>query len=211
VYRGARAEERITERRKRLIDAGVEIFGTSGYRTATVESICARAGLTKRYFYESFTDSQALFLVCYRRSADEIHEALVRSVAGAPANAVARLRAAVEGYFGAIDADPRRARITLVEVLGISADVTKAYRAQTERFAGSIEALGADTFARSKLSRSQFHLVALGVLGAVTTIATQWLLSDRTPSRQQVVAATNLIVSAILYRIDPNSPAPQPN
>jgi AcrR family transcriptional regulator len=204
VYRGAPARERTAERRERLIDAGVEVFGTTGYRTATVDLLCDRAGLTKRYFYESFSDSQALFLSCYQRCADDIHDALVAAVAKHQPNTEAQLRAAVAGYFGAIDADPRRGRITLIEVLGISGNVTAAYRAQTMRFARSIELLGGDTFARSGLAKPQIHLIAVGVLGAVTTIATQWLLNDRKPSRARVVDTTNIIAIAVLYRIDPN-------
>ncbi|MDL9948263.1 TetR/AcrR family transcriptional regulator [Gordonia sp. ABSL11-1] len=205
-YGGTPAAQRAAERRERLITAGIEVFGTLGYRAATVEILCRHARLTKRYFYESFSDSEELFIACYLRCADEVQALLVGAVAEAPPDDESRLRAAIEAYFAAIAAYPERARITLLEVTGISPKVTESYRGQTRRFAESIEALGAQAFASSGMSPTEMQLVALGVLGATTTIATQWLLNDRTPPRAQVVLSACLIGVAILRQITQRNP-----
>jgi AcrR family transcriptional regulator len=68
----AQAEDRIAQRQLQLVEAGLEIFGTVGYRASTVDFICATAGLTKRYFYDSFSRTQDLFIACYQHRADEI-------------------------------------------------------------------------------------------------------------------------------------------
>lgn len=204
-YRGATPLQRVEQRRAQLIDAAVDVFGTVGYRAATVDDICARAGLSKRYFYESFTDSEALLLACYERCADEIHEAMVSAVAKAAATTDAQLRASLTAYFGAIDADQRRARITLLEILGVSPAIDAAYAAQTERFATSVEALAADVFDASTLPRPQLHVIAQGIIGAITTIATQWLLDHRRRPRSQLIQATHVLVLAVLDRL--SSPA----
>lgn len=62
----------------RLVDAAVEVFGTSGYRSATVGKICETAGLTKRYFYESFDDSEALLLAAYASVTDRLRDSVLR-------------------------------------------------------------------------------------------------------------------------------------
>ncbi len=59
-YRGVSEEVRRTERRQRFIEAGLEVFAERGYHSSTVRSICANAGLTERYFYESFSNSEDL-------------------------------------------------------------------------------------------------------------------------------------------------------
>jgi AcrR family transcriptional regulator len=200
-YRGTAAGERVTGRRERLVEAGIDVFGTTGYRSATVRALCARAGLTKRYFYESFADSEALLLACYQRAADEILTAMVYAVTGAPANLAAQLHAALAGYFGAIDADQRLARITLLEILGVSPAVDAAYRDQTERFASSVEVLAQEAFDASDLPPTQRHLVAQGVIGAITTVAAQWLLTGRHLPRTELVAATDVLVLAVLDRL----------
>jgi len=200
-YRGTAAGDRVAERRERLVEAGIDVFGSTGYRTATVRAICARAGLTKRYFYESFTDSEALLLACYQRAADEILTAMVHAVTGAPANVAAQLHAALAGYFGAIDADQRRARITLLEILGVSPAVDAAYRDQTERFGSSVELLAQEAFTASDLPAIQRHLVAQGIIGAITTVAAQWLLTERRAPLTDLVDATDVLVLAVLDRL----------
>src|ERR1700750_1425158 len=59
-YGGLAMAERVAARRARFIEAGTELFGTQGFRGATVRGICAAAGLTDRYFYESFETLEAL-------------------------------------------------------------------------------------------------------------------------------------------------------
>jgi AcrR family transcriptional regulator len=53
-WRGVSAADRVAERRRRLLDAGLQLLGTRGIAGVGVGDVCAEAGLTKRYFYESF-------------------------------------------------------------------------------------------------------------------------------------------------------------
>jgi AcrR family transcriptional regulator len=201
AYRGASPHQRVEQRRARLVDAGVDVFGTIGYRAATIDHICARAGLSKRYFYESFPDSEALLLACYERCVNEFHDAMVTAVTEAPETIEAQVRAALVGYFSAIDVDPRGARITLLEVLGVSTTVDEVYAAQRRRFASTVEALAGDAFSTSRLPRPQLDVIAQGIFGAVTSVATQWLLDHRRRPRAQLIEATYVLVLAVLDQL----------
>ena len=56
-YRGIEAADRQAERRSRLLDAGLDILGSNtDLSELTVRGICRQAGVTARYFYESFND-----------------------------------------------------------------------------------------------------------------------------------------------------------
>ena len=56
-YRGVKPADRQAERRGRLLDAGLSILGSGSAPDAlTVRGVCRQAGLSARYFYESFTD-----------------------------------------------------------------------------------------------------------------------------------------------------------
>ena len=55
-YRGIGADERVAARRAALVEAGLDCLHDDGLSGASVRSICARARLTPRYFYESFAD-----------------------------------------------------------------------------------------------------------------------------------------------------------
>lgn len=57
-YRGVEASERLAARRGQLLQAGLDLLGAADGELPelTVRSICQRAGLSARYFYESFSD-----------------------------------------------------------------------------------------------------------------------------------------------------------
>jgi AcrR family transcriptional regulator len=217
IYRGAGPRQRQDERRARLVDAAVEVFGTTGYRSATVERICAAAGLTKRYFYESFDSSEALLLAAYTRSIDELHASMVAGAtatvpAGPRGEATAGpgdegtdLDAMVHGglveFFGTIDADPRLARIAFFEVLGVSAEVDAAYQAAIRRFVDTLLTLAEPAFRHSPLPANDREALAEGIVGAVLMIAQHWIVAGRTRPVESVVLSAHTIVTAVLDKL----------
>src|SRR5262245_24097637 len=80
-FRGRTSEERKDERRGRFIEAGLETFGREGFHATGVREICAQAGLTERYFYESFPNREALFLAVYEHSVTTIRTATRAAIA----------------------------------------------------------------------------------------------------------------------------------
>ena len=112
TYRGVPASQRKAELRDRLVAAGLELFGTRGIAATRVDDVCAEAGLTKRYFYESF------------ESLDELVHAVVESVL---ADMTARMvplieasgwrnpRPAMSMFVGSLLDDPRLVRLLVVE------------------------------------------------------------------------------------------------
>ena len=64
-YGGVDSEERQRQRKARLIEAGLAVFGEQGYHASTVRDVCGKAQLTSRYFYESFDSMEALFKAVY--------------------------------------------------------------------------------------------------------------------------------------------------
>jgi AcrR family transcriptional regulator len=203
TYRGADAGQRRDERRARLIDAGTEIFGTTGYRSATVDRICAEAGLTKRYFYESFDGSEALLLAVYAKVTDELHASMLSGAAAGAPDLDAMVHGGLTAFFGTIDADPRLARIAFFEVLGISESVDDAYRAVLDRFVETLVMLAEPAFADSDLPADERTALAEGIVGAVLMIAQHWVVSGRVRPVDAVIRTTHSIVTAVLATLMP--------
>lgn len=63
-YRGISAAEREESRRASLIQAARRIIAEHGIAAVTAEQVCQEAGLTKRYFYQSFATRDALLDSC---------------------------------------------------------------------------------------------------------------------------------------------------
>ena len=55
-------QKRAEETRSRILDAAVRKFSMGGYDTASVDDICAEAGVSKGAFYHHFPTKQAIFL-----------------------------------------------------------------------------------------------------------------------------------------------------
>jgi AcrR family transcriptional regulator len=126
TYRGEAAEERRFRRRTQLLDAGLELLGTEGWRATTVTSICQRAHLTPRYFYESFADRNELLVAIF----DGVMEDITReALAATPSGREEPLRAAVAACVKVVTDDPRKGRVAFVEALGSEALMKRRLRA----------------------------------------------------------------------------------
>lgn len=118
VYGGVTGEARVAERRRKLIEAGMNLFGSSGSGTVRVKDVVAEAGLTERYFYESFTDLGALFDTVFELAAESLESKVNDAVLEAPADGFARVSIALRTTVDVLAADPRLIRIFFVEALG---------------------------------------------------------------------------------------------
>ena len=80
AYGGLSAGERVAARRERLLDAALELYGTRGFLATGVKDVCRAAGLTDRYFYESFTNSGDLFGATFDRTATQLLSVVAAAV-----------------------------------------------------------------------------------------------------------------------------------
>lgn len=119
TYRGVSAADRTADRRERLLKATLEVWGRDDGPRVTMTRICAEAGLTERYFYESFSGLDEALIAVIDRIADDIAEtsvAALESTAGEPAD---RVRAAITGFVKILTDDPRKGRIAIVEAASL--------------------------------------------------------------------------------------------
>lgn len=119
-YGGRDAAQRQQERRTRLIQAGLDLFGTVGYASASVKQVCSHAGLTERYFYESFRDREDLLAGVYNELITTISAETAQAAAAAAPDVDAQLRAGLEVFIRTLAGDARKARLVLIEVVGAS-------------------------------------------------------------------------------------------
>lgn len=117
-YRGVAQADRVAERRAALIETGLDCLHEDGLSGVSVRSICARARLTPRYFYESFTDLDALLLAIVDAVAAEVALRAVEAMAGAEASLPAQVRAAIDAGYGVVVTDRRKATALLIAAAG---------------------------------------------------------------------------------------------
>ncbi|MDP2228383.1 MAG: TetR/AcrR family transcriptional regulator [Moraxellaceae bacterium] len=203
-YRGASAEERQQERRQRLIEAGITVFGEQGYHGATVRGLCAEAGLTERYFYESFANSEDLLCAVYEQVIAVQHERVLSAFITAPRNPDAMIEAGLNALFTLARERPATARIQFVEVLGVSPRVDQLYRQTVERFATLMRELYISQLPTSggRPSDIDRDTLTVGLVGAVVGIAARWLLMGFAQPQAEVVACAAAIFRGALQQME---------
>lgn len=172
-YGGVAAADRVVARRARLIDAAVDLYGTRGYVATGIKDICRAAGLTDRYFYESFAGKSELFVAAFQHVSGTLLGTVATAVSVARPEPEAQARAAVHGFVAAIVDDPRIARLLFVEPAAVGGTVEQEVRRSIRRFADLIAAT-----ARPHVPDVPDHLVTMGALslvGAIHYVLSEWL------------------------------------
>ncbi|MGE2692528.1 TetR/AcrR family transcriptional regulator [Mycolicibacterium pulveris] len=116
-YGGVSGAERQRQRRSRLLDAALDVMGRDEWRDVTVERLCADAGLNKRYFYESFSEVDAVAGAVIDDIAAAVRDATVAAVVDNHTKSLEHQAfAAVAAVVHNLADDPRRARVLLGDV-----------------------------------------------------------------------------------------------
>ncbi|HEX4251245.1 MAG TPA: TetR/AcrR family transcriptional regulator [Pseudonocardia sp.] len=186
TYGGVSAEQRRAERRRRLLDAALDVIGTQGWSATTLRGVCERAKVGPRFFYESFTDLDALAAALH----DEVLEAaLARTMAAidaAPDDLRARTTAAFRAMISEITDDPRRARVLWVEAYGSETLVRRRFAAMRRLARAAVEQ-SHDLLDLPPGGDRLLPAVAVLLTGGVTEFVLAWLDGGMDVSRDELV------------------------
>src|SRR2546430_1305857 len=128
AYGGRSAAERRAERHERLMNAGLELFGTEGYAAPSIEKMWSQGGGSPPNFFEEFASREDLLMRLHDRIIEQAVGAVFDAFDKAADAALAeRLRLAIHAFVTTTAQDPRWARLSFVEVIGVS-DAVEAHR-----------------------------------------------------------------------------------
>jgi AcrR family transcriptional regulator len=206
AYAGVSASERAASRRGLFVDAAVELFGTRGYASTGVKDLCRAAGVTDRYFYESFRSRAELFTAAFDRAVGELFAAVATAVAEVPPNPAAQASAAVDTFVRAVVDDPRRARLLFVEATVVGGEVERHVRASIRRFAELIAAT-ARSHVDGDLPDQLVTMGALSLVGAIQLVLIEWLDGTLDATIDEVIDyfVEMLLVAGAARGLDPRA------
>ncbi len=198
TYRGVTPAERQAERRQRLLDAGLELFGTVGYATTSVRAVSAAASLNSRYFYESFSSREDLLYGVYQRIVGDIFTRAAEAV-GQESTIEGQARAGLLAAWSVVTEDPRKARIIAVEVVGVSERLERL-RHDTRQALAQFTADNALRLAGDGVRlRLDPVLTARFLMGGVVEILLEWINGDLDASADEVVEHFTVLFAAAAY------------
>ncbi|MGW7286934.1 TetR/AcrR family transcriptional regulator [Streptomyces sp. NPDC054847] len=175
-YGGRSAEERRAERRSRFLDAGLQLFGdTPGYRGTTVAALSDAAGLSTRQFYEEFRSLEEVLAALHLQVNDWAEEAALAALADAADLPLAeRATAVFRAYAANVTGDPRRIRITFLEIVGVSPQMERQRLARRSRWVDFICAQAATAVERGEADPRDYRVAAAAFIGSVNGLLHDW-------------------------------------
>jgi AcrR family transcriptional regulator len=120
--------------RTRLLEAVGRAVAEKGYAATTIEDIVRGAGVSKKTFYEHFTDKLDCFLAAYETASDELLNH-VRTAQDGEGEWLGRTRAGIHAYLRWLAAEPALARVFLIEVAAAGPDALERRERLRDRYA----------------------------------------------------------------------------
>jgi AcrR family transcriptional regulator len=174
VWRGTVLEHRAAERREALLAAAIDIVGESGTAALTTESVGRRAGVIRRYLYESFASRDDLLRAAFERSIDELSSALTEGFDADPqAPMLERMRNSFRVGLQVFLEHPGVLRILFIESLA-----DPVLRERGEQLQASLERV-CDQFLLSALTQHKpdqprITVWSMAIVAALVRITTAW-------------------------------------
>jgi AcrR family transcriptional regulator len=198
-YGGVEARERIAQRRNRLLEAGLELLcGAEDAGELTVRAICREAGVSARYFYESFTDKDELVAAVFDWVIADIAATTQAAVSAAPPKE--QSRAGMANIVRTIAGDPRIGRLLF------SSHLANAVLARKRVEAGALMAALSGQQAIDSLGvrdNDRVKATAHFVVGGVVQTISAWLAGDveLEPDQlvEQLASTLNALADPALY------------
>jgi AcrR family transcriptional regulator len=168
----------LRHQRERIVAAVTQAVAERGYAQTTVGDIVTEARLSRRTFYEHFTDKEDCFLAAYDAAVER-----VVGVVGQAYRAEERwsdgVRAALESFVALLVAEPELGRLCLVEAVAAGPAAHRRRERVMRRFAAEVRNVGER---QVPAGVSVPPLAAELVVGGLHEIVSARFLADRPES-----------------------------
>lgn len=125
--------------RERIITALVDTVAERGYNATTVAHITKAASVSRRTFYEHFSDKEACFLAAYVMVSDHIRDSM-QVAADAFEEWPQKVRAALATMLRFLAAEPELARVCMIEPIAAGGEIAAKHRASMQGFVEILKA-----------------------------------------------------------------------
>jgi AcrR family transcriptional regulator len=181
-YGGLSAVERKAGRRARLLAAGLEFYGTLGFRHTTIPQLCSSAGVTARHFYEEFGTQENLLRAVFDTISASVLTAIRAELSATECSWPDIVRAVCRAYFREMTEDRRRARIFALEIVGVSPELDLHRKRVRDAFASIAAESTKRLIAEGGAPELDVRMLSVAVAGAAEALTIEWVLARPRPS-----------------------------
>jgi AcrR family transcriptional regulator len=168
----------MNSQRSRLLNAAILIAGAEGYAGMTVSAVIAKAGVSRKTFYEFFSDREDIFLAAFDLVVERALDG-ARAAYGSDGSWPERLRRVLQTGLEALASHPHEARMGFVEVLAAGPRALKRRDAAMREFTRFLSP-GYDAAAEEAVPAAIPPLMPEAIVGAVFEVVYARVLQERT-------------------------------
>ena len=163
--------------RRRLLLAFGEVASISGLEAATVGRVCEQAAVSRRTFYELFSDREDCLLAAFDQAVERLTRR-VRPAFEAKGSWRERIRGALSQLLEQLDSEPDVARLCIVEAPRAGHELLERRREVLEALATAVD----NGRARTRSGAEPPPLTAQGVVGGVLSVIHARLIESSSSS-----------------------------
>lgn len=181
--------------RERVLSAVAGAASELGYAAMSVEAIIARAGVSRRTFYQHFKNKEDAFVAAY----DAVVRQQTRHIQRACHNKSTvreRLRAGIRAYLTFMASEPESARMCIVEVFAAGPRALARRNEATRMFAAIIE----ENIRELVPGGQRAALAAQTIVGGIHEVVYSRILTGRIDELPGL--ADDLLVTILILDID---------
>ncbi len=194
-------QARSQTRRRRVLDAALEVFARDGYGDAAVDDIARASTTSKGGVYFHFPSKQALFLCLFDEAAQLLIGRVERAMA-AESDPIAKGDAALRTVLQTFGGHRTLARLLLVETLGAGREFNAKLAELHESVSGLVQRWLDEAVAAGAFPPLDTELASVAWFGAVNQVVTRWVLTGRPEQLEDAYPALRaLVLSGVQGRI----------
>jgi AcrR family transcriptional regulator len=186
--------------RARMLDGMARAVAAKGYANVTVADVVAQAGVSRRTFYEQFTDKEDCFLEAFRTGCQLLLGEIVLALEDLPVDAGwrARLETGMRCYTAVLGADPAFARALVLDVLGAGPRAIELRRHVQESFSDLFRQLSEHAVAEDAAVGPVPDLFLWALVGGISELIQRQILAEGAESLPTLAPALVQLVSAVI-------------
>ena len=181
-----------TEHRSRLLEGMAQCVAAQGYADTTIADIVREAGVSRRTFYEHFSD-KAVCLVALYEAASQNPLAVLRSAVDPQRGWQEQVESAIGAYLGVLASNPVLMRTLFVDILGLGLPGLAARRHANQQLADFMQ----EVVNQPSSAGPVLHgAMAMAVVGGINELVLQAIEQDQVARLGELVAPASALLRA---------------
>ncbi len=175
------------ERRRRLLSAAADLFGSEGYRKTEVEALARKAGVTKPMLYRHFPGGKSeIFMAVLDAHINTLLRSLWEAM-GSTSDPRKRLQYGLRAYLKFAEENAAGFHLLTHSSPELDPGVGDRLHEVRESIARGLSTAIADVMKGAGLHAEGAPLYAHAMLGGVESVTSWWLAEGKVPERERIV------------------------